>query len=65
MDWYVTLITNGELKCDMDGKMGRKGEINQPLLTDLLSHPYLSQKPPKSTGTLYSILIIFHLITLV
>lgn len=50
MDWYVSLKTNGEMKCDLDGKLGRQGTINDNLLKELLSHPYLYQKPPKSTG---------------
>eukprot|EP00026_Physarum_polycephalum_P009092 Phypoly_transcript_09203.p1 GENE.Phypoly_transcript_09203~~Phypoly_transcript_09203.p1 ORF type:complete len:394 (+),score=45.37 Phypoly_transcript_09203:240-1421(+) len=50
IDWYCLCISNGTMKCDLDGAFGSKGKINEDLLAELLSHPYLSQKPPKSTG---------------
>lgn len=39
----------GELY-DMDGSWGRSGKVNATLLESLLSDPYFSLKPPKSTG---------------
>jgi anhydro-N-acetylmuramic acid kinase len=35
---------------DVDGALARKGETNQALLDELLSHPYYQLKPPKTTG---------------
>ena len=36
---------------DEDGAWAEEGEINQALLSDLLSDAYFSRQPPKSTGT--------------
>ncbi|MDC8457529.1 MULTISPECIES: anhydro-N-acetylmuramic acid kinase [Marinobacter] len=36
---------------DEDGAWAKEGEINQALLSDLLSDAYFSRQPPKSTGT--------------
>ncbi len=38
------------LSHDVDGKMALKGKVNHQLLDELLSHPYYSLKPPKTTG---------------
>ena len=35
---------------DVNGTLARKGEINQALLNELLSHPYYRIRPPKTTG---------------
>ncbi|HHJ18171.1 MAG TPA: anhydro-N-acetylmuramic acid kinase [Gammaproteobacteria bacterium] len=35
---------------DSNGDWARSGELNPPLLEQLLAHPYFSQPPPKSTG---------------
>ena len=35
---------------DTNGDWGRSGELHQPLLDQLLDHPYFSRPPPKSTG---------------
>jgi len=37
-------------KYDKDGRKARQGSVSASLLADLMSHPYFSQKPPKSTG---------------
>ncbi|MBI2560390.1 MAG: anhydro-N-acetylmuramic acid kinase, partial [Planctomycetes bacterium] len=42
--------TNGKLKFDVDGKLATSGRINDALLDQLLSHPYFSKQPPKTTG---------------
>lgn len=36
--------------CDKGGIIARGGKVERGLLKELLSHPYLSKKPPKSTG---------------
>lgn len=41
--------TKGEMY-DNDGAWGRSGKVNQELLKSLLSDPYFSLPPPKSTG---------------
>ncbi|WP_439240563.1 anhydro-N-acetylmuramic acid kinase [Lonepinella sp. BR2474] len=35
---------------DKNGEWASSGEINQPLLADLLDEPFFQQAPPKSTG---------------
>lgn len=50
LDSLVTRLTDGRLAMDRDGKMALKGKVDSRLLTKLLAHPFLSQRPPKSTG---------------
>ncbi len=38
---------------DTDGAMAAEGSVDQPLLQQLLSDPYLRRSPPKSTGREY------------
>lgn len=35
---------------DKDGMTARKGRIIEPLLCELMSHPFMVEKPPKTTG---------------
>ncbi|MDU1313557.1 anhydro-N-acetylmuramic acid kinase AnmK [Clostridium septicum] len=35
---------------DEDGKFASKGMVNNTMLIDLMNHPYILSKPPKSTG---------------
>jgi len=35
---------------DVDGSLARRGVVNRRLLSELLSHPYYSLGPPKTTG---------------
>jgi anhydro-N-acetylmuramic acid kinase len=35
---------------DRDGKLAMKGQVDSRLLGKLLAHPFLSKRPPKSTG---------------
>jgi len=37
-------------KYDISGATARKGKVNENLFMKLIQHPYLQQKPPKSTG---------------
>lgn len=50
LDNLVNRVTNGRLLMDRDGKMAAKGQVDARLLGKLLAHPFLSQRPPKSTG---------------
>ena len=50
LDGLVTRHTNGRMMMDRDGKMAAKGRVDGRLLGKLLAHPFLSQRPPKSTG---------------
>ena len=50
IDRFTEIITNGKSKFDKDGELASKGKLNKDLLETLCSHPYLSRRPPKSTG---------------
>jgi anhydro-N-acetylmuramic acid kinase len=42
--------TRGRAAYDKDGRLAARGRVNERLLADLMRHPYLSRRPPKSTG---------------
>jgi anhydro-N-acetylmuramic acid kinase len=50
IDHAAWRLSNGTLRCDVDGTWAARGTIHQELLADLLAHPYFAQPPPKSTG---------------
>ncbi|HEU4684874.1 MAG TPA: anhydro-N-acetylmuramic acid kinase [Nitrospira sp.] len=50
LDSLASHLTNGRLQMDRDGKMALKGTVESRLLSKLLAHPFLSKRPPKSTG---------------
>ncbi len=50
MDNVVSLATNGRKRFDKDGRLASQGSIDKKLLGRLLSHPFFSKPPPKSTG---------------
>jgi len=50
LDSLVNRATNGRLSMDRDGKLALKGRVDARLLGKLLAHPFLSRRPPKSTG---------------
>ncbi|MBI1819618.1 MAG: anhydro-N-acetylmuramic acid kinase [Nitrospirae bacterium] len=50
IDGLVQIMTEGKLKFDRDGKIGGSGKISLTLMEELMEHPFLSLRPPKSTG---------------
>jgi anhydro-N-acetylmuramic acid kinase len=50
LDGLVSRATNGRQVLDRDGKLALKGKADPRLLGKLLAHPFLSRRPPKSTG---------------
>jgi anhydro-N-acetylmuramic acid kinase len=50
IDFFASRATNGSLDYDRDGELAARGRIHQPLLDELMAHPYLHQPPPKTTG---------------
>jgi len=50
LDGLISKVTNGRWVMDRDGKLAMKGKVDSRLLSKLLAHPYLSKRPPKSTG---------------
>ncbi|TSA53668.1 MAG: anhydro-N-acetylmuramic acid kinase [Planctomycetaceae bacterium] len=50
IDGIVHLITGGRKRYDAGGKMAAQGSMDKPLLNEMLLHPFLRRRPPKSTG---------------
>ncbi|MDR3590045.1 MAG: anhydro-N-acetylmuramic acid kinase [Negativicutes bacterium] len=50
LDACMAILTGGRERFDRDGRMAGRGEVDGGMLQELLSHPYFSQPPPKTTG---------------
>lgn len=50
IDGIINIITSGKLSYDPDGKIASKGKVSKKFLEELMSHPFLHRKPPKTTG---------------
>ena len=50
LDAIVHETSKGQSAYDAGGRRARKGTVNRPLLTELMAHPFLTRRPPKSTG---------------
>jgi anhydro-N-acetylmuramic acid kinase len=50
IDRIANIISNGKLHFDKDGKIAAKGKVNIKILNQMLTHPYLRKRPPKTTG---------------
>ncbi|HEX3051627.1 MAG TPA: anhydro-N-acetylmuramic acid kinase [Aggregatilineaceae bacterium] len=50
IDGAASLITNGWLAYDRDGRLAAQGMVDETWLKSLLEHPYYERKPPKTTG---------------
>jgi len=50
IDALVREHTHGRRSFDRDGRIAAHGNLNRPLLEDLLADPYYRKKPPKSAG---------------
>jgi anhydro-N-acetylmuramic acid kinase len=50
MDGLVRRMTSGRESFDRDGRRARAGRVHERLLGELLRHPFLRRRPPKSTG---------------
>jgi len=50
VDKLVNAYTESGLVYDQDGTIALKGEVNKVLLEELISEPFFSRRPPKSTG---------------
>ena len=50
IDGVVRLITQGKRRYDRGGDMAARGVVNRTLLREMLRHPFLRRRPPKSTG---------------
>lgn len=51
LDRAAEVLTQGKLRCDMDGKLAFAGKVHENFLRKWMEEePYFAQKPPKSTG---------------
>jgi anhydro-N-acetylmuramic acid kinase len=50
IDGVVRLVGGGKQRFDRGGKLAARGTVDKGLLNDLLRHPFLRRRPPKSTG---------------
>ncbi|HIE48035.1 TPA: anhydro-N-acetylmuramic acid kinase, partial [Candidatus Bipolaricaulota bacterium] len=50
IDRLVQKLSGGKLAYDVNGDMAARGEIDESLLKELMEHPFINRKPPKSTG---------------
>ncbi len=50
IDGITRLISGNRRRFDSGGKMAALGTVNKRLLNEMLRHPFLRRRPPKSTG---------------
>src|SRR5579883_1177114 len=50
IDGVVRRLSHGRRWMDRDGRLARRGRVDEGLLARLLRHPFLARRPPKSTG---------------
>jgi len=50
IDSIVHIITKGRMGYDKGGRLASRGRICEKLLDELMEHPFIKKKPPKSTG---------------
>ncbi len=50
IDGVMRLLSNGRRHYDRGGAWAAQGRIDEPLLREMLKHPFLRRRPPKSTG---------------
>ena len=50
LDALMQRLSEGRLPFDRGGKQAAKGTVHRELLRELMHHPFLKRRPPKSTG---------------
>jgi anhydro-N-acetylmuramic acid kinase len=50
MDALVTALTRGRQTFDRDGRWAARGHVSEKLLAEMMTHPFLRRRPPKTTG---------------
>jgi anhydro-N-acetylmuramic acid kinase len=50
LDAAVAALSRGRKSFDKDGRWAASGKVSEKLLTEMMSHPYLKRRPPKTTG---------------
>ena len=49
-DAFASLSTRGRLAFNRDGVLSRPGVVVEAVVRDVLAHPFVRRRPPKSTG---------------
>ena len=50
LDALAVVLTGGRLAFDVGGALAASGDVSDPLLEEMMRHPFLKRVPPKSTG---------------
>jgi anhydro-N-acetylmuramic acid kinase len=50
IDGIIRLASRGTKQFDRNGQMAARGAVDTKLLNEMLGHPFLRRRPPKSTG---------------
>jgi anhydro-N-acetylmuramic acid kinase len=50
IDALVTALSRGRQSFDRDGRCAARGCVSEKLLAELMTHPFLRRRPPKTTG---------------
>ena len=50
MDALESHFSRGKNAFDRNGRRAGRGRVSEPLLEEMLKHPYLRRRPPKTTG---------------
>lgn len=50
IDRVAHRVTRGRRAYDAGGRLAARGRVSETLLAELMRHPYLARRPPKSTG---------------
>ena len=50
IDGLIRIVTGGKRQYDRGGAMAARGRVHDGLLREMLRHPFLRRRPPKSTG---------------
>lgn len=50
IDGVVSALSRGRMAYDRNGKWAARGKVSQKLLLEMMAHPFLKKRPPKTTG---------------
>ena len=50
MDALVTALSRGRQTFDREGRWAARGRVSEKLLAEMMTHPFLRRRPPKTTG---------------
>lgn len=50
IDAVVFALSGGRRTYDRDGKWAARGRVSERLLSEMMAHPFLKKRPPKTTG---------------